>query len=30
MTSSTGCHHLPWSGAKAVLDRSLWSDDIIL
>jgi hypothetical protein len=28
--SSTGCHHLPWSDAKDVLDRPPWSGDIII
>jgi hypothetical protein len=28
--ASTGCHHLPWSDAKDVLDWPPWSGDIIL
>jgi hypothetical protein len=25
-----GCHHPPWSSAKAVLNRPPWSGDIII
>jgi hypothetical protein len=28
--SSTDCHHSPWIGAKAVIDRPPCSGDIVL